>query len=163
MALIYGFEGYKKLQVGYETHVNDTLRTAFAVANSETGGIQPGDLLLTTSAPKVYTRAKAALTGTQKVAGVCLATNVLLDPQFPQTPGELPFKPGVHAAAVLRGTLAVPFTGTAPTEGAAVYYDFTNRAFTTAAGTGNVNIALPGFRFTGVSEGNVAEIYIQYI
>lgn len=161
MSMIYGADGYKKLQVGYETQVNDTLRRAYAVANSETDGILPGDLLLTSSAPQVYTRAKAALSGTQKVAGIASATNVLLDPMFPQSPdGKVVFKPGVRGAAVIRGSIAVPFTGTAPTEGAAVYYDFTNRAFTATAGS---NISLPGMRFTGRTEGNVSEVYVQYI
>ena len=61
---------------------------------------------------------------------------------------------------MIRGSIAVPFTGTAPTEGAAVYYDFTNRAFTATAGS---NISLPGMRFTGRTEGNVSEVYVQYI
>ena len=160
MSLIYGKDGYKKLQCGYETQVNDTLRRAYAVANSETAGILPGDLLVTTSAPQVYARAKAALSGTQKVAGIALATNVLLDPMFPQSDTEVPFKPGVRGAAVIRGSVAVPLHGAAPTEGAAVYYDFTNRAFTATQGT---NISLPGMRFTGRVEGNVAEVYVQYI
>lgn len=163
MALIFGAGGYKKLQVGYETNVSDTLRRGFGVANSETDGILPGDLLITTSATQVYARAKAALTGTQKIAGVALATNVKLDPTFPMSKDGVKFLPGERGAAVIRGSIAVPLTGNAPTEGAAVYYDFTNRAFTGAAGTGNVNIPLPGARFTGRVEGNVAEIYIQYI
>ena len=31
------------------------------------------------------------------------------------------------------------------------------------SGAGNVNIALPGMRFTGRTEGNVSEVYVQYI
>ena len=61
MGMIYGKDGYKKLLKGYETQVNDTLRRSYAVAPSETAGILPGDLLITTSAPQVYARAKAAL------------------------------------------------------------------------------------------------------
>lgn len=160
MSLIYGKDGYKTLQCGYETQVNDTLRRAYAVANSETDGILPGDLLITTSSPQVYARAKAALSGTEKVAGIALATNVMLDPMFPQSPTDIPFKPGVRGAAVIRGSIAVPLHGSAPTEGAAVYYDFTNRAFTATADS---NITLPGMRFTGRVEGNVAEVYVQYI
>lgn len=163
MSLVYGKDGYKKLQSGYETQVNDSLRRAYAVAQSETGGILPGDLLLTSSAPQTYTRAKAAIVGTQKIAGIALATNVLLDPMFPQSSTEVPFRPGVRGAAIIRGSIAVPFTGTAPTEGAAVYYDFTSRAFTPVAGAGNVNILVPGARFTGRTEGNVSEVYVQYI
>lgn len=160
MSNIYGKDGYKKLQCGYETQVNDSLRRSYAVAASETDGILPGDLLLTSSAPQVYTRAKAALSGSEKVAGIALATNVMLDPMFPQSKTDVPFMPGVRGVAVIRGSVAVPLRGSAPTEGAAVYYDFTNRAFTATAGS---NIPLPGARFTGRVEGNVAEIYVQYI
>lgn len=162
MSLIYGAQGYKKLQVGYETNVNDTLRTSYTVSNNETDGILPGDLLLTSSAPKVYTRAKAALGGTQKIAGIALATNVLLDPMFPQSANNdgPAFKAGTRGVAVLRGTVAVPLHGNAPVEGAAVYYDFTNRAFTTeSSGT----IAFAGARFTGRTEGNITEVYVQYL
>lgn len=160
MSLIYGKDGFKKLQSGYETQVNDSLRRSFAVASSETAGILPGDLLLTSSAPQVYTRAAGALQGTQKVAGIALATNVLLDVTFPQSTTEVPFRPGTRGVSLIRGSIAVPLTGTAPTEGAAVYYDYTARAFT---GTVGSNIALPGFRFTGKVEGNVAEVFVQYI
>lgn len=163
MSNIYGANGYNKLQVGYETQVNDSLRRSYAVSPTEADGIQAGDLLLTTSSPQVYIRAKAAIEGTQKVAGIALATNVMLDPKFPQTPGILAFMPGVRGAALIRGSMAVPFEGTAPTEGAEVYYNFTNRAFTTVAGDGDVNIPLPGMRFTGRTEGNVTEVYVQYI
>lgn len=167
MSLIYGKDGYKKLQVGYETQVNDTLRRNYAVAKAETDGILAGDLLITTSATQVYARAKAALAGTQKIAGVALATNVKLDPLFPESKDGVKFLPGERGVAVIRGSIAVPFTGTAPTEGAAVYYDYTARAFTTATngtGTGTpANIPFPGARFTGRTEGNVSEVYIQYI
>lgn len=162
MSLIYGAQGYKKLQVGYETNVNDTLRTSYTVSNSETNGILPGDLLLTSSAPKVYTRAAAALTGTQKIAGIALATNVLLDPMFPQSANNdgPVFKAGTRGVAVLRGTIAVPLHGNAPVEGAAVYYDYTNRAFTTDSTN---TIPFAGARFTGRTEGNVTEVYVQYL
>lgn len=160
MSLIYGKDGFKKLQVGYETQVNDSLRRSFTIANSETSGILPGDLLLTSSATQVYTHAAGALQGTQKVAGIALATNVLLDPAFPQSSTEVPFKAGTRGVALIRGSIAVPLTGTAPVEGAAVYYDTTARAFTGTAGS---NIALSGARFTGKVEGNVAEIFVQYI
>ena len=162
MSLIIGAQGYKKLQSGYETNVNDTLRTSYTVANSETDGILPGDLLLTSSAPKVYTRAKAALEGTHKIAGIALATNVLLDPMFPQSANDNGpvFKKGTRGVAVLRGTVAVPLHGNAPVEGAAVYYVFTYRAFTTeSSGT----IAFAGARFTGRTEGNITEVYVQYL
>lgn len=160
MSLIFGSDGYNRLQVGYETNVNDTLRTAYAVANSETDGILPGDLLITTTAPKVYERAKAALEDNQKIAGIALATNVMLDREFPQSKTDVPFLPGIRGAAVIRGSMAVPLHGNAPVEGAEVYYDYTNRAFTTEAEN---TIAFPGARFTGRVEGNVAEVYVQYI
>lgn len=159
MSLIIGKDGFKKFQVGYETNVNDSLRRGYAVSQSATGGIRPGDLLVTTTAPQVYNRATAALT-TEKIAGIALATNVLLDKKFPQSDTEVVFDKGVRGAALIRGSIAVPFTGSAVLEGAAVYYDFTARAFT---GTEGSNIALPGARFTGKVEGNVAEIYVQYI
>lgn len=160
MSSIYGADGYKKMLVGYETMVNDSLRRNAIVAPSETDGVLPGDLLLTSSARQVYTRAKAALTGTQKIAGIALATNVKLDPMFPQSPTDIVFKPGDRVACVIHGSIAVPLTGTAPVEGADVYYDYTNRAFTTTT-TGT--IAFPGARFTGKTEGNVTEVYVQYI
>lgn len=161
MSLIHGKDGYKKLLVGYETQVNDSLRRAYVVSQTQTDGILPGDLLITTSAPQVYARPAAALSGSQKIAGIALATNVLLDRVFPMTEGGVPFLPGIRGAAVIRGSIAVPLTGTAPLEGAAVNYDFTAKAYTGTAGAGT--IALPGARFTGRVEGNVAEIYVQYI
>ncbi len=160
MSLIYGKDGYNKLQCGYETNVNDSLRRSFSVASAQTDGILPGDLLITGAASQVYSRPAGALAGAQKIAGIALATNVLVDRQYPQSAGEVPFKPGIKAAALIRGSVAVPLTGNAPTEGASVYYNFTAKAFTaTEAG----NISLPGARFTGRVEGNVAEIYVQYI
>lgn len=160
MSLIFGKDGYSKLLAGYETQVNDSLRKSFAVAHAQTDGILPGALLITSSAPQVYSRPAAILSGTQKVAGIALATNVLMDKQFPMTEGGTPFMPGERGAVLIRGSVAVPLTGNAPTEGADVYYDFTAKAFTaTLLG----NISLPGARFTGKVEGNVAEIYVQYI
>ena len=160
MGNIIGVKGYSRLQLGYETNVNDTLRRAYAVSNAETDGILPGDLLITTDAPQVYARAKAAL-GTAKIAGIALATNVLLDRTFPQSKDDVKFLPGVRGAALIRGSMAVKLTGTAPAEADPVYYDFTNRAFTNAAGS--ANIAFPGARFTGKTEGNITEVYVQYI
>ena len=61
---------------------------------------------------------------------------------------------------VIRGSIAVEFSGSTPTEGAAVNWDYTNRVFTTSTSGA---IALPGMRFTGRVEGNVAEVYVQYI
>lgn len=161
MAKFFGVDGFNRLQLGYEVNVNQTERKTFTVSADATDGIYPGDLLIVTAAPQVYKKVNggAAADYTGKIAGICLATNVKLDPMFPQSAGDVAFKVGDHAACVKRGEVAVKLYGTAPAENAAVYYDITNGAFTTASSN---NIACPNMLFTGVTEGNVTVVNVLY-
>jgi len=156
--LILGQSGFDQLVLGYETNASQIKTRAFTVAASETNGIVPGTLLACTSTSQVY---KELTSGSEKIAGVALATNIKVDPLFPQSPTEVPFAAGEHASALIYGEIAVKLYGTAPVEGDAVYYDLTNKAFTKTSGGGNVEI--PGARFMGKTNGNVTVIFIQYI
>lgn len=155
--LILGANGFDKLALGYERNVSQIRTRAFTVAATETDGILPGDLLVVTDASQVYKKASET---TDIVAGIALATNIKVDPMFPQSKGEVAFMPGEKASALVYGDIAVKLYGNAPKEGDKVYYDLTNKAFTTTA---DGNLALPGARFTGETEGDVTVICVQYI
>ena len=155
--LILGANGFDKLALGYERNVSQIETRAFTVAATETDGILPGDLLVVTNNPQVYAKPTAV---TDIVAGIALATNVKVDTLFPQSDTEVAFKAGEKGAALIHGDIAVKLHGNAPKEGDPVYYDLTNRAFTTVSSS---NLAIPGARFTGETEGNVTVIYVQYI
>lgn len=155
--LILGANGFDKLALGYERNVSQIRTRAFTVAATETAGILPGDLLVVTDKSQVYAKASKA---SDKIAGIALATNVKVDTLFPQSADEVAFKPGEKGAALIAGDIAVKLHGTAPNEGDAVYYDLTNKAFTKVA---EGNLAFPGARFTGETEGNITVIYVQYI
>ena len=155
--LILGKDGFSKLKLGYERNVNQIETRAFTVAATETNGILPGDLLVCTSATQVYKKATAA---DDIVAGIALATNVKVDQYFPQSEDGVPFMPGDKGAALIHGDIAVKLYGNAPAEGDAVYYDLVNKAFTT---TSTDNLALPGARFTGETEGDITVIFVQYL
>lgn len=156
-SLILGAKGFSKLQLGYERNANQVKTRAFTVAATETNGILPGDLLAVTGPTQVYKKLASA---SDKIAGVALATNVKVDPYFPESTGDVKFVPGDKGAAVIYGDVAVKLYGTAPTEGDKVYYNVTQGAFTKEA-SGNVEFA--GARFTGETEGDVTVIFIQYI
>lgn len=155
--LILGAKGFNKLQLGYEINASQIKTRAFTVAATEVNGILPGDLLAVTGATQVY---KKLATSGDKIAGIALATNVKVDPYFPQSEDGVRFLPGDKGGACIYGDVAVKLHGTAPSEGDAVYYSTTNNAFTKDS-TGT--IAFPGARFTGVTEGDVTGIFIQYI
>lgn len=155
--LILGPSGFDKLMLGYERNVSQIKTRTFTVDATETDGILPGDLLTVTEVTQVY---KKVSTTSDKIAGIALATNVKTDRWFPESENGVVFEPGDKAAALIYGDVAVKLYGTAPKEGDAVYYDLTNKAFTTeSSGT----LAFPGARFTGETEGNVTVIYVQYI
>lgn len=154
--LILGTSGFSKLAKGYEINVNDVKTKTFTVAASETSGIEGGDCLVATATPQVYALPTAT---SDTVIGICLATNVKTDTTFPQSTGEVKFMPGEHGGCVISGEVAVKLYGAAPTEGAAVYYDITNKAFT--ATTDN-NLACPNMRFSGITEGELTVVRVLY-
>lgn len=156
--LILGAKGFGKLLLGYERNANQVKTRAFTVAATETDGILPGDLLAVTGPTQVYKKLASA---SDKIAGVALATNVKVDPLFPQSEDGVKFAPGDKGAAVIYGDVAVKLYGTAPQEGDKVYYNLTQKAFTKDSTGGNVEFA--GARFTGETEGDVTVIFIQYI
>ena len=161
MAKIYGASGFSQLKLGYEVNVNDTIRKTGTVHADETEGIMPGQLLVATDVAQVYKTVdslKSAGSFTNKIAGIALATNVKLDPLFPQSPNGVPFMPGEQVACLIQGEVAVKFTGTAPVEGAPVYFDITNQAFTSTVGS---NLALSNMRFTGVTEGDLTVVRVE--
>lgn len=155
--LILGQSGFDQLVLGYETNASQIKTRAFTVASTETNGIVPGTLLACTTASQVYKKFAAS---TDKIAGIALATNIKVDPLFPQSPTEVAFAAGEHASALIYGEIAVKLHGTAPAEGDAVYYDLTNNAFTNVVGS---NVAIPGARFMGRTNGDVTVIFVQYI
>lgn len=155
--LILGQSGFDHLVLGYENNASQVKTRAFTVAATETNGIVPGTLLACTAASQVY---KELTVSTEKIAGIALATNIKVDPLFPQSATEVAFKAGEHASALIYGEIAVKLYGTAPAEGDPVYYDLTNKAFTKTS-TGNV--AIPGARFMGRTDGDVTLIFVQYI
>lgn len=154
--LIIGKDGFKKLQKGYEVNASQIEVRTFTVDSSVTDGIIPGELLVYTSNTQVYKPASAT---TDKVAGICLATNVKTDIMFPESSTDVKFMPGDKGGCLVRGEVAVALHGTAPTEGAAVYYDLTNKAFTTSS-TGT--IACTNMEFRGRTEGNVTVVNVRY-
>lgn len=155
--LILGQSGFDQLVLGYETNASQIKTRSFKVDASATNGILPGTLLACTSTTQVY---KEFASADDKIAGIALATNIKVDPIFPQSPTEVPFAAGDHASALIYGDIAVKLYGTAPVEGAPVYYDLTNKAFTATSGG---NVAIPGARFMGKTNGNITVIFVQYI
>jgi hypothetical protein len=155
--LILGQAGFDQLALGYETNVSQIKTRAYTVAATETNGIVPGDLLACTANTQVY---KVLTSATEKIAGIALATNVKVDPLFPQSATEVKFMPGDHGAALIYGEMAVKLYGTAPAEGDKVYYDLTQKAFTK---TSTDNVEVPGARFMGRTNGNITVIFVQYI
>jgi lipopolysaccharide export system protein LptA len=160
MSNILGINGFKRLQLGYEVYSNEVKTKNFAVAaNTE---IAPGAILIRTAQTQVYTTAKTSdsaesLAG--KVAGIALATNVKLDPLFPQSTDEVIFKAGDRGACVVRGEVAVKLYGTAPAEGDKVYYNVAQGAFTKDA---EGNLALPNCQFSGITEGSLTVVNVLY-
>lgn len=155
--LILGASGYDKLALGYERNASQIRTTKFSVAATEKDGIVPGDLLATTDKLRDYKRASSA---SDTIAGIALATNVKVDTVFPQSKDETKFEVGDIGAALVYGEIAVKLHGNAPKEGGKVYYDPNNKAFTTVEAG---NLAFPGARFTGETEGDVTVVFVQYI
>ena len=62
-------------------------------------------------------------------------------------------------SCIVRGAVAVKLKGTAPAEGAPVYWDLVDKAFTaTAAGA----LACPNMEFAGITEGNITVVRVRY-
>ena len=161
MSLIIGTDGFRKLLKGYEVNINDIKTKTFTVASGAT--VEAGDILVYTSQPQVYKTigtAESAATYDGKVAGIALATNVKLDKVFPQSASDkIEFEAGEKGANVIQGEVAVALYGTAPAEGAAVYYDVAHKAFTTSSSS---TLACPRFQFTGITEGNLTVVRVLY-
>ena len=161
MARIFGKDGYQRLLLGREININDIKTRTCTIAKTDTSsnavtGVMGGELLVYTDRTQVY--APASKTD-DKVAGICLGTNVKLDPYFPESTDEVKFIGGDACACVIQGDVAVRLDGTQPKEGAAVYYDFSKKAFTTSnSGT----IACANMEFRGISEGNVTVVRVRY-
>ena len=161
MARIFGKDGYQRLLLGREININDIKTRTCTIAKTDTSsnavaGVMGGELLVYTDRTQVYAPASKA---DDKVAGICLGTNVKLDPYFPESTDEVKFIGGDACACVIQGDVAVRLDGTQPKEGAAVYYDFSKKAFTTSnSGT----IACANMEFRGISEGNVTVVRVRY-
>ena len=161
MARIFGKDGYQRLLLGREININDIKTRTCTIAKTDTSsnavtGVMGGELLVYTDRTQVYAPASKA---EDKVAGICLGTNVKLDPYFPESADEVKFIGGDACACVIQGDVAVRLDGTAPKEGAAVYYDFNKKAFTTSnSGT----IACANMEFRGISEGSVTVVRVRY-
>lgn len=161
MARIFGKDGYQRLLLGREININDIKTRTCTIAKTDTSsnavvGVMGGELLVYTDRTQVYAPASKA---DDKVAGICLGTNVKLDPYFPESADEVKFLGGDACACVIQGDVAVRLDGTQPKEGAAVYYDFSKKAFTTSnSGT----IACANMEFRGISEGSVTVVRVRY-
>lgn len=161
MARIFGKDGYQRLLLGREININDIKTRTCTIAKTDTlsnavTGVMGGELLVYTDRTQVYAPASKA---EDKVAGICLGTNVKLDPYFPESADEVKFIGGDACACVIQGDVAVRLDGTQPKEGAAVYYDFSKKAFTTSnSGT----IACANMEFRGISEGSVTVVRVRY-
>ena len=161
MARIFGKDGYQRLLLGREININDIKTRTCTIAKTDTSsnavaGVMGGELLVYTDRTQVYAPASKA---EDKVAGICLGTNVKLDPYFPESADEVKFIGGDACACVIQGDVAVRLDGTQPKEGAAVYYDFSKKAFTTSnSGT----IACANMEFRGISEGSVTVVRVRY-
>lgn len=161
MARIFGKDGYQRLLLGREININDIKTRTCTIAKTDTSsnavtGVMGGELLVYTGRTQVYAPASNA---DDKVAGICLGTNVKLDPYFPESADEVKFIGGDACACVIQGDVAVRLDGTQPKEGAAVYYDFSKKAFTTSnSGT----IACANMEFRGISEGSVTVVRVRY-
>lgn len=161
MARIFGKDGYQRLLLGREININDIKTRTCTIAKTDTSsnavtGVMGGELLVYTDRTQVYAPASKA---DDKVAGICLGTNVKLDPYFPESTDEVKFIGGDACACVIQGDVAVRLDGTQPKEGAAVYYDFSKKAFTISnSGT----IACANMEFRGISEGSVTVVRVRY-
>ena len=161
MVRIFGKDGYQRLLLGREININDIKTRTCTIAKTDTSsnavtGVMGGELLVYTDRTQVYAPASKA---DDKVAGICLGTNVKLDPYFPESADEVKFIGGDACACVIQGDVAVRLDGTQPKEGAAVYYDFSKKAFTTSnSGT----IACANMEFRGISEGSVTVVRVRY-
>ena len=161
MARIFGKDGYQRLLLGREININDIKTRTCTIAKTDTSsnavaGVMGVELLVYTDRTQAYAPASKA---DDKVAGICLGTNVKLDPYFPESTDEVKFIGGDACACVIQGDVAVRLDGTQPKEGAAVYYDFSKKAFTTSnSGT----IACANMEFRGISEGSVTVVRVRY-
>lgn len=162
MGQIFGIGGYTRLAAGYPVNINDmNIRTATVNAEQE-DGILPGQLVIATDVyNSVITTDPVGEVDdyTGKILGIAVATNVKLDPCFPQSKGGVAWLPGEALGYAVTGEISVKFTGSAPTQQQPAYYDIANGVFTTeASGT----LALPNMVFSGVTQGNLTVVKILY-
>lgn len=162
MGHIFGIGGFTKLALGYPVNINDVnVRTATVDATAE-DGIEPGALVIATEKyNSVITTDTVGevLNYEGKVLGIAMATNVKLDPCFPQSKEGIKWMPGEALGYVTTGEVTVKLTGAAPAPNAAVYYDVANGAFTATAGS---NLALTNMRFVGITEGTNTVVRVLY-
>ena len=160
MSQIFGINGFGKLAVGYPVNINDMDIKRFTVDSSSLDGVAPGEPLAFTTKYGIL----EVMSADKKLAGIAVATNVKLDTVFPQG-GSVNWKAGETGGYATRGEIAVKLDGSAPAPGAAVYYDASKKAFTTAtkqSDTTTDTIALTNCRFTGLTEGTVTVVDILY-
>ena len=162
MGQIFGIGGYTRLATGYPVNINDmNIRTATVDATQE-DGILPGQLVISTDKyNSVVTTDPVgeAASYANRILGIAVATNVKLDPCFPQSKSGVAWQPGEALGYAVTGEIAVKLTGVGPVQGQPAYYDIANGAFTTtASGT----LALPNMVFSGITQGDLTVVKILY-
>lgn len=158
MAYIYGVNGFTRLAAGYPVNINDCNIKPFTLAN-DSEEVEAGALLMYTAQPNILAGIPVdALAKDVKPAGVVFATNVKLDTVFPQSDGEVTWKPGEAGGFVITGEVAVKFEGAAPAPGDAVYYNIAKQMFTATA-EGNVAVSA---KFTGNTQGGLTVIDLRF-
>lgn len=162
MGHIFGIGGFTKLALGYPVNINDVnVRTATVDSTAESG-IEPGALVIATDTYNsvITTDALGEVASyTGKVLGIAMATNVKLDPYFPQSKEGVKWMPGEAFGYVVTGEVTVKLAGAAPKPNDPVYYDVSNGAFTATKGT---NLELTNMRFAGITEGTLTVVRILY-
>ena len=162
MGQIFGIGGYTRLAAGYPVNINDmNIRTA-TISKEQEDGILPGQLVIATDVyNSVITTDSVAEVAdyTNKVLGIAVATNVKLDPCFPQSKTGTTWLPGEALGYAVTGEIAVQFTGSAPVQNQPAYYDIANGVFTTESSD---TLALPNMVFSGITQGTLTVVKILY-
>lgn len=164
MAKIFGINGFGKVQLGFPVNINDCDIKPFTVTTDSNyvsdAGIPFGALLTYTGVTQVYgTPDTLASITSADIAGIAVGTNVLLDRTFPEGPDGNAYPKGIAGGCLVRGEIAVKLTGDTPSEGDAVYYDVAEQAFTKSSSS---TVACVGFKFSGITEGDVTVINKLY-
>ena len=164
MAKIFGINGYGKVQLGFPVNINDCDIKPFTVSSNSSyvpeSGIPFGALLTYTGTTQVYGTPDTLTELTSAdIAGIAVGTNVLLDRTFPQSLSGDAYQSGCAGNCLVRGEIAVKLTGDTPSEGDKVYFDVSELAFTK---TSTSNVECVGFKFSGITEGDVTVINKLY-